>query len=476
MRLNPFGMSAKAEQNYKELVAEKRGVTFESVWGSNGPAGGQQKPVTMESSLALGAVNAATSLIADTISTFPLESFRTIKGVVKPMDPEPSLVANPSVYGTRIDWVHRCVISMLLRGNAFGLITQRDSFGYPLQIEWLHPDEVSIRTDRTDAKAQWFWRGKPLNTEDFVHIPMNVMPGRVLGISPIRVFANTINTSLAAGRFGLEYFQNGTVPAGMLKTSKRLQPGEADTLQERWRKQARGRGTPVMDSDLEYQQISIAPEESQFLATIKANATTIATIYHLPPEMVGGDSAKSITYTNVDGWPITVARFAIGPYLSRIELALSGLLPRPQSLKFNMDAFQRPDMAARYASYHLALTDGWMKVDEVRQYEGMTPVGGKDGGFLANRPGAVESATGAALPATQQPGGGNLKKGQSASVELKAFDEDDMKALEKQAVDEAIKAIEGPKETGVRLAGRNGHQFTDPRELAVALREITHEE
>lgn len=469
MRLNPFGMSAKAEKNLKELVEQRSpgGPSFQSAWASGADATFNQQTMSMEGGMQLGSVQAATSLIIDTISTFPLESLRTINNVVKPMTPAAPLVANPTVFGTRVDWIRRCIMSLVLRGNAFGYITARDTFGYPLKIEWLHPDEVSIRTDRSVAPPQWFWLGKPIPNEDFVHIPMNAPPGRILGLSPLRMYAATLRQGLGAQQFGIDYFRNGTVPAGMLTTDKPLRPGDADTMAVWWRKQAAGRGTPVMGEGLKYQQISIPADESQFLETMKVSATTIAAIYHLPPEMVGGESHKSITYTNVDGWPITLARFALAPYCVAIEEALFQYMPRPQSVRFDMDAFQRPDMAARYAANGLALQSGWKTVDEVRQEENLAPLGGKMGGLLSERdpvipPGKSSPDTDSA-PKNDTPALGKAQGGPPA-------------AEPKNTGVGKGSAVEGDSGRGVRLAGRNGHRFVDPRDLAVAIRERRYEE
>jgi hypothetical protein len=77
-----------------------------------------------------------------------------------------------------------------------------------------------------------------------------------------------------------------------------------------------------------------------------------------------------------------VARFALMDYVCRIEAALTRYLPRPQSARFDMDQFQRPDMLARVQAYDLALKDQWMTVDEVRQNENLKPFGGTKGGVL----------------------------------------------------------------------------------------------
>lgn len=380
MRWNPFRPTQASEEALRSLT-EKRGVSFQDVWGQGRDAA-FASPMALERAITLAPVYSATSMIAGLTSCFPIDSLRTIKGVTEPMDPPATLLTDPTQFGGPIDWVHRAAISMALRGNAFGMVTLFTDQGYPRQIEWLHPDEVSLRTDRSVAAPQWFWLGKPVDNSRFVHIPLYTVPGRILGLSPIKAFAKTIDQGLLAQNYGVDWFRNGTVPAGMLTSDQRVNADDADTIAARWRRSAAGRGTPVVGQGLVYKAISVPPEESQFLATIKATATQVAAIYHIPAELIGGETGKSMTYTNVDGYPITVARFALMDYVCRIEAALTRYMPRPQSARFDMDQFQRPDMLARVQAYDLALKDQWMTVDEVRQNENLKPFGGTKGGIL----------------------------------------------------------------------------------------------
>lgn len=357
----------------EKLLEEYRSVSFQSVWGSARDVT-TATDNTMAHALTLAAVYSATSLIGDLVSGFPLESFSTSTGVDQLMVPPTPLVANPTAFGTTTDWVHRCVVSMALKGNAYAYITETDRYGWPRRMELLHPEEVTIRSDRSVAPPQWFWLGKPIDNDLFVHIPLYSIPGRINGISPIRAYANTIDTSLMAQQFGKDFFVNGSTPAAVLETDKRVEEEDSDEIRDRFRKSAAGRNVVPLGLGLTYKQIQVNPDESQFLATIRGGATTVAAIYHLPPELVGGDSGASNTYANVEMRSTDIARFALSPYVTRIERKITDLTPRPQRARFNMDEFQRPDMMTRYSAYSLAIADGWLLRDEVRALENRAPL------------------------------------------------------------------------------------------------------
>jgi HK97 family phage portal protein len=369
-------------QRRDDDAPELRAITFQDVWGA-GREVSTAASVTPERALTLAPVYAATSLLADQVSACPLHAYRKVGAQRTELDPQPGLITEPSIYGSSVDWVHRAVISMALRGNAFGLITGRDSREYPRQIEWLHPDDVTVEDDRAEGPPKWRYRNKPIDASSLLHIPYYTVPGYIMGLSPVKAFAMAVDVGLFAAAFGRDYFRNGSVPAGILKTDQRIDDeSRADVIKARFKRDAARREPVVLGSGLDYQTISVAPNESQFLQTIKATATTVATIYHLRPDLIGGEAGgSSITYANVEQQALEIMKISLLPYIRRIESALAPLLPGSQYVRFNVDHLVRADIETRYKAHSLALTDGWMSKDEVRELEELSPMPRGLGGF-----------------------------------------------------------------------------------------------
>jgi HK97 family phage portal protein len=405
-----------------------RSITFQDLWGNGANfqdawgAGWDtvSRGVSIDRALSLTPVYAATSLIADLISGCPIDIFRkSSDGSATELDPPPLLV-NPTQFGTRVDWIHRCVISLALRGNAYGLITGRDRLGYPDQIEWLHPDDVTIDDPLTEGRPQWRHRGKPIDADLIVHIPYYTVPGYVLGLSPIKAYAAVIDTGLYAHYFGRDWFRNGSVPAGILKTDQRIDDEtKADVIKARFKRDAARREPVVLGSGLDYKMISVAPNESQFLDTLRLTATQIAAIYHLHPEMIGGDQGRSasITYANVEQRAMETVKLALTPYMRRIEEALFKQLPGQQFVRFNMNAFIRADIKTRYDAHASALTNGWMSKDEVRAIEDLPPMPNGLGNFPKPEPTPAPGTAGPdGGPATAPSGPGTSGAGASSNT------------------------------------------------------------
>jgi phage portal protein BeeE len=87
---------------------------------------------------------------------------------------------------------------------------------------------------------------------------------------------------------------------------------------------------------------------------------------------VAGASGNSLTYSNVQQDSIQFTRYTLRPWLSRVEQALSLLLPRGQEARFVLDDLLRADTLERFQAYQIGLAAGFLTVDEVRIAEDLT--------------------------------------------------------------------------------------------------------
>jgi HK97 family phage portal protein len=350
---------------------EERRAISRDVWGRGlDPIAGDG----VEKALRLVPVYAGTRLIADSVAGLPLQAFRQV-GDQSQRITDPPLVRDPTRFGTSYEWVHRAMTSLLLRGNAFGLVTERDGMGFPTQIEWLNPDEVTVDDDRAVRNPVFRWLGNVIPRDDLIHIPGYVLPGRVLGLSPIKAFALQVDTGLLAQKFGKDFFERGGHPSAILKNAKvEKNPDNVKKVRERFKAAVSGRDIAVMTGGWEYEAIQVAPEESQFIQTLELNATQIAAVYGIyPAERIGGKSGSN-TYANIEQDSIQFVQFTLRPYLVRLERAITKLMPERVYVRFNADALIRTDITARYRAHTESLTAGWRNVDEVREIEDLPPL------------------------------------------------------------------------------------------------------
>lgn len=353
---------------FRGRPAEERAIT-----GLPWVAGGPRPSVAagVEGSLALVPVFACTRLIAEAIASLPLQSFRKTVDGREPI-PLPKVLATPSAYGTRMEWVQRALMSLLLRGNAYGLKTGYDpaTTGYGA-IEWLNPDKVKLLADQ----RTWTYDGREVPNDQLLHIPGLVLPGHRLGISPLKSCRLAVEAGLSAQQFTRDWYENRAVPGVTFKnTEKVLKPEEATTVKERMIDTIRSGEPFVTGSDWELDVLKLSADDAGFVQAAKLTATQVATIYGVPPEMVGGETGASLTYSTTEQQQIQFLTHTLRPWVTRLEAAFSDLLPSPRYVRFNVDALIRVDTKTRWEIHEIGRDIGATNIDEIRALEEMPPL------------------------------------------------------------------------------------------------------
>jgi HK97 family phage portal protein len=338
--------------------------------------------VGVDTALRLGAVWSCVNLIADVVAGLPVDAFRRGQdGNRLEVLPTPILLVDPSSDVLAVDWRRNVLVSQLLNGNAFGLVTSIDRLGFPTTIDLISPG--AVRVQKMNGRYEW----KVGNTDhdlwplgDLWHLPAYTVPGQALGLSPITYAAETIGVGLAAQRFGSSWFAGGGHPTGLLSSDQEIGQDVAVIIKQRFLEATSTSGEPaVLGKGLEYESIQVAPEESQFLETMKANVADVARYYNVPPEIIGGEAGGSLTYANVEQRGLDLLTYGLSRWVNKLEAGLSRLLPRGQYAKLNTDALVRVDLLSRYKAHDAAIRAGWKSRDEVRAIEDLPPIADGDG-------------------------------------------------------------------------------------------------
>ncbi|MCI3277517.1 phage portal protein [Streptomyces cylindrosporus] len=335
--------------------------------------------VSTERALRLAPVYAAGRLLASNIAAAPLRQYRETTAGVQRLQLS-SLFTSPSTQGNLNDWIWRAVLSMVYRGNAVGYVTARDYYGYPTMVEWLPMDWVQVVDSMPYGPGSfvnpiWYVLGSRVDAEDIVHIPWFTLPGKVLGLSPIGAFASMASTNLAAQEYMEAWHATGGVPPGTFKsTTQKIDQKEAAIIKARLVEAIRSRQPIVHGKDWDYTAITVPAYEAQFIATLKLGATQLAAIYGVPPELIGGETGGSMSYSSPEQREIELIQLTLLPWMSKLESHLTMLTPRGQCVKFDADALIRLDPLTRWGIYEKARLIGGMNIDEIRNREDLAPL------------------------------------------------------------------------------------------------------
>lgn len=363
---------------------EQRAIT-ENTWGPGGSdfPGPSKQVMDANRALSLVPVFGAARLLADSIASLPPVLFtRDAKGIPRRM-PTPALFNEPSIHGTLPDWLHRMVVSMALQGDAVGLKTRYDSYGYPTMVEWLNPERIVVQDAFMSGRGSyvdpvWWWWGRLIDPRTLVHVPWFTMPYKVRGLSPIEAFRVTASTGLSAEAYADQWFDQGGVPPGTFKNSElTVSEIDADKITNRIVSKMRSRKPIVYGRDWTYEPISIKPHEAQFVETMRLTATNIAVIYGLPPHKLGGSTGDPLTYTSTEQDALDYLIFSLRPWLVRAEAALTKLFPPQFYVKFDVRELLRTDAETRAKVDQMSLgynPPGWRTIDEVRADHDLPPM------------------------------------------------------------------------------------------------------
>jgi HK97 family phage portal protein len=386
---NPFriekrSLAERAEAGAKLSMEEWRQLSFiEGYWPDAGAGPGNQGAISVSRALALVPVFGAVRTIADSIASLtPSLYTKDSRGLLQ-RQPTPSLFAQPSIHGTMYDWLFRGAYSMCLNGDAIGLKTATDFYGYPTMIEWLNPEQVATQDGKmygpgSYMNPMWWWWGRPIDPRLLLHIPWFSVPWRVRALSPIAAYALAINTGIGAQEFQANWFGQGGVPPGTFKNAERIiDPKDADALSNRLTARMQSRKPLVYGRDWEYTPIAIKPHEAQFVETMQLTGTHIAVIYGLPPHKLGGHTGDSMTYSTTELENIDYLTNSLRPWLRRFEYALTRCFPRGYFVKFDTEDMLLLDAKTRSEIDNIALgfqNNGWKTEDEVRASRDMAPL------------------------------------------------------------------------------------------------------
>jgi HK97 family phage portal protein len=297
----------------------------------------------------------------------------------------------PFIGVRRREGIAQIMVSLLLRGNAYLVIAQRDPIlGWPLACHILHPDTV---TPRMINGVMHYYVGSGAQTEipseDLVHIRGMTLPGMHVGLSPIDLAAQSFAVGLASREFGSRFFAQGINPAGVIESSDPISEDNARRIAQRIQTSHGGSANAhlplILDSGMSWKTITVTPEQSQFLQTQDHSRSEVATWFGVPPHLLQDVSKTTSWGTGIEDQMIQYVTFTVRAWAQRLEEAWDDdLLPRSNYARFDFESLLRANTLVR-AQYYMAMRSiGAMNQDEVRAMEDMPPVpDGKGQNFAA---------------------------------------------------------------------------------------------
>jgi len=384
------------------LRRESRAATFENPtvpltsatildWLA-GPRVSSGVRVTEKTAMGMPAVWRAVALLSGTVGALPLHAYRMQGGLRVPAGARSAatrLLDKPHPDMTPFELWELAMVYCLLWGNSYHRILRNEA-NEVSELWPLHPS--TVKAGRTSQHEKVYQLEGDLTSdgeyrkhtdETILHIPGIGYDG-VCGVSPIRAAREGIGLSLAAEEYGARLFGSGSLASGILQTEQRLTQEQADALKDRWKAKAAGldkaHEAVVLDRGAKFQQLTIPPEDAQFIESRRFQIAEVARLYGIPPHMLMDMERSTSWGTGIEQQSLGFVKWTLQPgWLTRFEQRISRLFsPDTVYARYNLEGLLRGDAAARAAFYKTMWEIGALSTNEIRAYEEQPPVEGGD--------------------------------------------------------------------------------------------------
>ena len=367
-------------------LGENRAISFQSLWGAGDLTSYETQSsafVDYNTAFTVNAVWACVSLISDTVSALPVDTYVRRDGIAYPYRPKPSWVSKPDVAIPSVAFWQQTMISLLIDGNAFVRMF-RDTRGEIVNMVVLNP--LSVQVSR-NALGQKFYTStvegnKILTNDDVLHISGSVLfPGEFRGKSPIDTMRENVGLAISLESFAARFFGQGTLTQGVIEYPGALTAEQAENLAKSFDRQHKGfrkaHKTGILSGGAVFKPTTIANDQAQMLDSRRLAVEDVARAYRVPTDMIGLNNGGQ-SYNSIEQKQIAFVTHTLRPWLAKLEDAFSQLLPDSAFLAFSTDDLLRGDYATRIEGYSKLLQNGVLSTNEVRRKENMRPIEGGD--------------------------------------------------------------------------------------------------
>ena len=298
------------------------------------------------------------------------------------------IAAGPNQHQSWCDFLEWVMASALLRGNALAeLVTDdRGAVSALRPIPW---EFVTVQLlpsgrlvyDVVETTALYGGTGRPrrLLQDEVLHLRDRSDDG-LIGRSRLQRAAAVLQAGLSIQDFANALYKNGVNPSGALEMEAKLTQDQRELLAKNFREAFAGPTKAakalVLDQGMKWSQISISPEDAEFLASRRFTVEELARLFGVPPPIVGDLSHG--TFTNSETVGRWFATHTLAPWIRKVESEFTRSVFSEASrvthrLEIDMSGFLRGDPAQRWAAWKIAVDGGILDADEIREEEGFNP-------------------------------------------------------------------------------------------------------
>lgn len=209
------------------------------------------------------------------------------------------------------------------------------------------------------------------------------------GSSPVRALKDVINEQIQAWSYRTQVWKRGGRLGGLLLRPKDA-PAWTDEDRERFRrswqefkdKGSRAGDTPLLEDGMTFQRVGFSAREDEFAEVTKLSLSTVASVYHVSPVMVG--ILDNANYSNTKEFRKMLYGQTLGPMLRMIEERLNSRLApmvgtdSQNYLEFDVRAKLSGDFEEQASVLSTSVGAPWITPNEARATQNLPAMPGGD--------------------------------------------------------------------------------------------------
>lgn len=326
------------------------------------------------------AIYAAVTRIANTVASIPVHVYKGWERQdTHPLEKLLNLSPNPSMSA----YIFKQTMEAFrnTEGMAYALII-RDGLGEITRLDVLDPTRVRPLIER-DSREIWYditLEGKTYPIPGYMVLALKHMSANgISGIRPLDVLRGSLDYDAEVKEISLNQLDginHGVmleVPGQALDETRKAQI-VADFLDAY---ESSGQRVLVLEGGIKATTFNQSPVDAQLMDVERITRNRVATVYNLPPHMLGDYSDTS--FSTAEQQMQEFLQLTVIPIVQQWEDELNRKLLSDADYKvgyrfrFDTDSLIRADMVAMANKYQMAIRGGWLRVNEVREREGLPP-------------------------------------------------------------------------------------------------------
>lgn len=369
------------------LTPEERAVYAFDVYGDSdlGTRTHSGAIINEETAFKYSIVYAAISLIADGISGLRPEALKELEDGSQERAKVPTWIKKPHFEMRRFDVFNQLLISVLAWGNAYAMLIRRPNDNVIVGLEVLDPADVHVEWDPNAPYKRRYKIGKVYYSSfEIFHLQGPTLPGEPAGLSIIASAREAIGLGLTLEEFGSRYFGQGSQQKIVIETQRELTTEEAARMVKTYERFHKGRGNwhrpAIMSGGNKLHNISIPPNDAQFLESRQFQAIDVARWFRVPPHRVGIIGVQTSWGSGLAEENLAMLQHTFLPWIHRLEEALSWYTPNESvAIHLNTEDFLHGTFQDNAETWSALWVQGVATQNEARKNLGLekTPDGDK---------------------------------------------------------------------------------------------------